>query len=545
MFSKTFYLTQWLDEDTFSKLLTFARFLGRENNVSEFVIDIERARRNRVRAEEIKDTLKEVGINLSEEEYKQLHKLLPTYDIEFSLNNGKLIIIPHVYIMDIIKKSEDDIPIKYNRQEKVFETYPYYYYDLKELFIENGLIVKELNLLFNRKFDFSLNVTLRDYQIEAIQKWKENNYRGVIALPTGAGKTIIGIKAIEETRVPTLIVTFTREQMLQWRETIMKFSSVRPEVGLYYSNEKEIRQITLSTYQTAFRHVEELGDKFDLLIIDEAHHLPADKFREVALGVLATKRLALSATPYREDGRHEELFRLMGGVVYYKPVEELIKKGYLAPYDILQIKVLLTAEERKKYLTLLNKYKVLSKNRKLKELIVLAKNGDNNAIEALKVYNEIKKVVNFAENKMLKIEEILDKEKGKKILIFTQYVDQAEEIARRFNTLLISGRMPKNERKRVLDTFKYMKNGVLTLTTVGDEGLDIPDASVGIIVTGTSSRRQFIQRLGRILRPVNGKKAVLYEIVVAGTQEEYQSKKRKEESILDEIQISSEYSDDM
>ncbi|MFP3217374.1 MAG: DEAD/DEAH box helicase [Acidianus sp.] len=544
MFSKTFYLTQWLDEDTFSKLLTFARFLGRENGVSEFVIDIERARKNRVRAEEIKETLKDVGVSLTEEEYRELQKLLPTYDIEFSINEGRLIITPHVYVMDIIKKSEGNIPIKYNRQEKVFETYPYYYYDLKELFIENGLTVKELNLEF-KKFDFSLSVTLRDYQIEAIQKWKDNNYRGVIALPTGAGKTIIGIKAIEETKVPTLIVTFTREQMLQWKETIMKFSSIRPEVGLYYSNEKEIRQITLSTYQTAFRHVSELSDKFDLLIIDEAHHLPADKFREVALGILATKRLGLSATPFREDGRHEELFKLMGGIVYYKPVDELIKKGYLAPYDIVQVKVFLTTEERKKYLTLLNKFRVLSKNKKLKELIVLAKNGDNNAIEALKVYNEIKKVVNFAQNKMLKIEEILNKEKGKKILIFTQYVDQAEEIARRFNTLLISGKMSKNERKKILDTFKFMKSGILTLTTVGDEGLDIPDASVGIIVTGTSSRRQFIQRLGRILRPVNGKRAILYEIIVAGTQEEYQSKKRKEDSILDEVQISSEYSDDM
>jgi superfamily II DNA or RNA helicase len=544
MFSKTFYLTQWLDEDTFSKLLTFTRFLGRENGVSEFVIDIERARKNRVRAEEIKETLKDVGVSLTEEEYRELQKLLPTYDIEFSINEGKLIITPHVYVMDIIKKSEGNIPIKYNRQEKVFETYPYYYYDLKELFIENGLTVKELNLEF-KKFDFSLSVTLRDYQIEAIQKWEDNNYRGVIALPTGAGKTIIGIKAIEETKVPTLIVTFTREQMLQWKETIMKFSSIRPEVGLYYSNEKEIRQITLSTYQTAFRHVSELSDKFDLLIIDEAHHLPADKFREVALGILATKRLGLSATPFREDGRHEELFKLMGGIVYYKPVDELIKKGYLAPYDIVQVKVFLTTEERKKYLTLLNKFRVLSKNKKLKELIVLAKNGNNNAIEALKVYNEIKKVVNFAQNKMLKIEEILNKEKGKKILIFTQYVDQAEEIARRFNTLLISGKMSKNERKKILDTFKFMKSGILTLTTVGDEGLDIPDASVGIIVTGTSSRRQFIQRLGRILRPVNGKRAILYEIIVAGTQEEYQSKKRKEDSILDEVQISSKYSDDM
>ncbi|AWR97811.1 ATP-dependent helicase [Acidianus sulfidivorans JP7] len=542
MFSKTFYLKQWIDEETFRKLLTFSRFIGRNDNISQFVLDIERARRNRITVEEIRNMLKKLGVDLTDEEVIELNKLLPKYDVEFAIRHNSLQIIPHVYIMDIIKEIKSKIEITYDRVNKIFLSYPFYYNTLKEAFIENGLRVKELTLNF-KKFEFQTNIQIRDYQNEAIQKWKENNFKGVVALPTGAGKTIIGIKAIEETKVPTLIITFTREQLMQWRDQLIRNSTIRPEIGLYYSNIKQIKPITLSTYQTAFRHIDELALNFDLLIIDEVHHLPADKFRKVALGVISSKRLGLSATPYREDGKHEELFRLMGGVIYYKPVNELIEKGYLAPYDVVQEKVFLTSEERKKYLQLLSKYRVYANNRTLKELLNLAKNGDTKAIEAVKIYNELKKVVNLASNKMLKLEEIIEKEKGKKILIFTQYIEQAEEIAKKFNALLLSGKTSKSERKYIIDQFKKQSSGILVLTTVGDEGLDIPDATVGIIVTGTGSRRQFIQRLGRLLRPQGNKRAILYEIIVAGTSEEYQSKRRKTTDDL--LQISSEYSDDM
>lgn len=514
--------------------------MGRNDNASQFVLDIDRAKRNRVRASEIIETLSKFGIEFSENEISQLSRLLPEYDVEFLVNKGELHIVPYVYVMDIIKNL--DVEIKYDKNRKIFVSYPFYYEQLKRVFIENGLRVKELNLEF-KKFEFNFNVNLRDYQKEAIEKWKENNFKGVIALPTGAGKTLIGIQAIQEVKVPTLIVAFTKEQLMQWREHIIKNSSVRPEIGLYYSDEKEIKPITITTYQTAYRHISELSTKFDLLIIDEVHHLPADKFRDIALGMFASKRLGLSATPYREDGRHVELFKLMGGVIYSKSVDELINKGYLAPYDIVQVKVFLTAEERKKYLELLSKYRAYSGGKKIKELLELAKNGDEKAIEAIKIYNDIKKIVNLAANKIVKLEEIVNKEKGKKILIFTQYVDQAEEIAKKFNAFLISGKTSKSERKYIFEKFKRMQAGILVLTTVGDEGLDIPDASVGIIVTGTGSRRQFIQRLGRLLRPAGNKRAILYEIIVAGTQEEYQAKKRR---IVDDIfQISSEYSEDM
>ncbi|ADX82560.1 DEAD/DEAH box helicase [Saccharolobus islandicus] len=532
---RTFYIKQWLDEDDFKRLLLFSRYLGRDSNGSQFVIDLERAKRNGVKPSEIMEILEDYDVKLSQEDVARLKEKL--LDCSFEIEAGKIIMKPYTYLADVLEKinernenGEYKFKIKYDKQNRRFIIRPMDYYNLLQKLRENGLEVKELNLSF-KEFEFEFNGQLREYQREAIENWIKNGNRGVIALPTGAGKTVVGIKGIDVIRKPTLIVTFTKEQMLQWKEAILKFTSKRPDIGFYYSEEKRIRPITITTYHTAYRHLPQLFDKFYLLIVDEVHHLPADKFKAIAEGLIAPYRMGLSATPHREDNKHNELFSLIGGIVYYKSVTELAKLGYLASYEIIQKKVRLTLEERKRYNELLNKFKALSKGRKVSELIELVKKGDESAIEAMRVYNEMRKIVNFASEKMRALDEILKSEKGK-ILIFTQYVDQAEEIARRYNCLLLTGKMSKEERKRVLATFKSMSAGILVLTTVGDEGIDIPDANVGIIVTGTSSRRQFIQRLGRIMRPYNGKQAKLYEIVVSGTPEEYQAKKRKETDIL-------------
>ena len=524
MFSKTFYIKQWIDDESFRKLLLFSRYLGRDYNGSQFMIDLDRARRNGIKAKDIIEILEEFNIKLSQDDLNVLKKEL--LDASFEIISGKIFLKPYIYLADFLK----DFPVKYDKVNKRFIIRPMDYFDILQKLKENGLEVNELELTF-KDFEFEFIGQLREYQKEAIDAWVSNKNRGVIALPTGSGKTVVGIKAIELVKKPTLIITFTKEQMMQWKDSIIKFTSKRPDIGLYYSEEKKIRPITITTYHTAYRHIVELFDKFYFLIIDEAHHLPAEKFKAIAEGLISPYRMGLSATPYREDGKHEELFRLVGGVIYYKSAYELAKLGYLAPYEIIQRKVRLTPDERKKYNELLNKFKNLSRGKKVSELIQLVKQGDEKAIEAMKIYNEMKKIVNFASEKMRAVDEILKTEKGK-ILIFTQYVDQAEEIAKRYNALLLTGKMSKEERRRVLNTFKNMSSGVLVLTTVGDEGIDIPDANIGIIVTGTGSRRQFIQRLGRILRPYQGKQAKLYEIIVSGTAEEYQARKRKESDIL-------------
>ncbi|MEM3971018.1 MAG: DEAD/DEAH box helicase [Saccharolobus sp.] len=535
MLLKTFYIKQWVDEDDFKKLMLFSRYLGRDSNGSRFAIDVERARKNNIKLSDIMNILEDFNLKLSKEDEAILKQYL--LDCEFAKIGDKIVLKPYTYLAELIK----GFNTKYDKINKRFIIRPMDYFDILQKLRDNGLEVKELNLNF-KDFEFELSAQLRDYQIESVEAWVKNGKRGVIALPTGAGKTLIGIKAIEEVKKSTLIITYTKEQMLQWRDSIIKFSSKRPEIGLYYSEEKIIRPITISTYHTAYRHISDLFDKFYLIIIDEVHHLPAEKFKIIAENIIAPNRLGLSATPYRDDGKHEELFKLIGGVVYYKSTTELSKLGYLAPYEVIQVKVRLTLEERKRYNELLKRFRNLVGYSKISDLLQLVKKGDEKAIEAMKIYNEMRKIVNFASEKMKSIGEILKNEKGK-ILIFTQYVDQAEEIAKQYNTLLLTGKMSKEERRRVLNTFKSMSSGILVLTTVGDEGLDIPDANIGIIVTGTGSRRQFIQRLGRILRPYNGKQAKLYEIVVSGTPEEYQSKRRKETNILG-YEIPSESSED-
>jgi len=195
-----------------------------------------------------------------------------------------------------------------------------------------------------------------------------------------------------------------------------------------------------------------------------------------------------------------------------------------------RIKVQLTPDEKRVYEELRKKYQLLARGRRFQELVEDAKKGDKDAVEALRIHAEMRNIVNYSEAKLRKVEELVKEElsKGCKIIVFTQYKGQAEEIARRVGGLLLHGDLSESERDRVLKAFKAARSGVLVVTTVGDEGLDIPDANVGILVSGTSSRRQFIQRLGRLLRPAPGKVAVLYEIVTSGTSEEYQARKRRE-----------------
>ncbi len=527
--SKTFYVKPYSNE-ILERLISFSRFLGEDEEGGKFEIDPERARLNAVTLEQIKKVLGELGVKLDPETLNFLETEMGGYDAVFELKGSKLLLRARTRISEILRKYRISIP--YDPAERIYRTKPFYYHLLRRILENEGLRVKRLDLSRER-FSLSLSVNLREYQLEAVRAWKDNGYRGVIALPTGAGKTLIGVQGITTLGLPTLIVTFTNEQLRQWEETIKRFTKGDVEVGLYYSRKKHLAPITITTYQTAIKHMDELSS-FLFLIIDEAHHLPAEKFREIALSCVAPYRMALSATPYRSDGKHVELFRLMGGLVYQRGVEELVAQGYLAQFRVLRIKIPLTLEEKAEYDNLTRKFRSLSEGRPVLEIVKRAKEGDVKAMEALKVYSRIRYLIGLTKGKLSKIREIVEKEKGRKVVIFTQYVEHAELISKLIGGYILTGQMPKRERELVLEKFKQSNSGVLVLTTVGDEGLDIPDASVGIVVAGTSSKRQYIQRLGRLLRNNSGNKvATLYELIAKGTSEEYQSKKRRSTSLED------------
>lgn len=520
---KTFYLRHLTDEDL--RLLEgFSDYLGKETQGHKFVLNLKRATAHGLSSQEVLEILDKFGVQLSQEERRELQESLD-FDVFFELEGDKLIVRAKVDLSQVLKRFRVSIP--YDRLRRRFVTHPYYYHILRRIFKSSSLRVRGLDLSFSN-FQVGLNVELREYQREALDAWKRNGMRGVISLPTGAGKTLIGLGAIREAGSSTLIVTFTNEQLRQWLDSLKSSLSGTPKVGIFYSEKKEISPITVTTYQSAIRHLKELSPSFKLLIIDEAHHLPAEKFKNIALGLVAPYRMALSATPFRSDGKHVELFRLMGGLVYYKPLEELVSRGYLANFRVIQVKLPLTVQERERYTTLLTRFRSLSKGRTMRELVNALQKGDVEAAEALRVHNEMRMLTALTQAKLNKIREIVELNKEKKVVIFTQYVEHAETISRFLGSLLLTGKMSKGDRVRVLEEFKESKKGVLVLTTVGDEGLDIPDANVGIIVAGTSSKRQFIQRLGRLLRNSSGDKtAILYELITQGTSEEYQAKKRK------------------
>ncbi len=543
---------EWIDDDDFKLFLKFSKYLGRENGVSRFMVDFNRLsesiRNGSLSPSEVIDLVEGYGVEFEEGSIDDLKKFLEEYMPRVIVRkvSNDIVLIPKVFLGDSIRDFREKGILIYDKGNKWFKlAKPMYFFDvLDSLKKRNIAISSEIDIKerIESPFRISFKGDLRDYQQEALESWRKNGYRGIIALPTGTGKTVIAIAAIAELSEKTLIVTFTKEQMFHWAEKIVSFTDVsKSMIGYYYSSEKRIAPITLTTYQSAFRYISSLSPYFSFLIIDEVHHLPADKFRYIAENMFARKRLGLSATVVREDGRHVDLFPLMGGIVYSKSVSELAEKGYIAPFTIKTIRVSLTKEEKEKYRKLLEKYKKLSRGREFQTLLEDAKRGDVTALEAIKTRAELRNLVHSAKEKIEALKAIVGREieNSSKIIVFTQYIEQAENLAEILNTIYITGELDEDTRKRRLEMFKNNMVKILVLTTVGDEGIDIPDANVGIIFAGTGSRRQFIQRLGRLLRPLPGKEARLYEIIVKGTFEEVESRKRRKalEQLFEDISI--------
>ena len=528
---------KWLSREEFEELLKISDYLGYDQEYKRFSINVEKAFRNGYSLEDIKELIKDLSLEV-EGSLESLKTFFEALTPRLEWDSAKGLIKIHVpkgayFKLRNILSSLGAYKSAETPEALVFNLYPHRLKLLVEQSQRAGISFEDPYKLTSEKplpFKPELkNIELRDYQKEALEKWLSNNGQGIIALPTGAGKTIIAIAALVSKPVKTLIIVYTKEQMFQWKDFIIRTTNLPSSmVGLVYSESKQLAPVTVTTYQSGFRQINSISPFFDQLIVDEVHHLPAEKFRYIAIHSIARYRMGLSATPVREDGKHEELFPLLGGIIYYKTPEELVEKGYLARYVIKTIRVKMTPEEKKEYMQLRNQFQALAKGRKFEEIVEDASRGDPSAIEALRIHGRIKNLLAHSETKINKAIEIAmrELEKGSKIIIFTQFVDQAEKIAEKLGGFLLTGEIPASERKKALEAFKKADKGVLVVTTVGDEGLDIPDANVGILVSGTGSRRQFIQRLGRLLRP-GKKEAVLYELVFEKTSEEYQAYKRK------------------
>jgi superfamily II DNA or RNA helicase len=376
----------------------------------------------------------------------------------------------------------------------------------------------------------SCDVELRLYQRKALGAWIDAGKRGVIVLPTGAGKTYIALKAIQLLNTPTLVVVPTLDLLEQWRRHLS--TRFKMEVGVYGGGEEILKPLTVSTYDSAYLRAEHLGNKFMFIIFDEVHHLPAPSYSQIAEMYIAPYRMGLTATYEREDGGHEELPRLMGGHVYQLGVETLAGK-HLSPYTHEKVFVDLTPEEQHLYD---EQYSVFTDYVRRKGLIlrspedfqkfIIRTGGDPEAREALLARNRALKTALNSEAKIKALGDFLKIHGDKKALIFTLHNQLVYRISRRFLIPAITYQTPKEERKEILEKFKAGEYGTIVTSQVLDEGIDVPDASIGFILSGTGSMREYIQLLGRILRKVEGKQAKLIEIVARETVETRISQRR-------------------
>lgn len=381
------------------------------------------------------------------------------------------------------------------------------------------------------KFDFKQKFQLapRPYQTESIENWRTYNRCGVIVLPTGAGKTHVATMAIEMCGRQTLVVVPTLDLMNQWYDLLI--STFNAEIGLIGGGFYEIGAITVTTYASAFRHQERLGNQFGLVIFDEAHHLPSEGYKYVAEFAIAPFRLGLTATPERTDGGESELERLIGKTVYRLEAQQIAGE-YLADYTLERIEVDLTEEEREMYETERTIYTNFRRKMNLPygqegwRLFLIQSARSEDGRRAMKAYRNYKKIALGTEAKLHVLQDLLIRHRQDKTLIFTAENEMVYRISNDYLVPAITHETNVKERKFWLDAFNGGNVLALATSKVLNEGVNIPDASVAIILSGSGSSREHIQRLGRILRKKDDKQAVLYEVVTRNTTEEYTSQKR-------------------
>jgi DNA or RNA helicases of superfamily II len=381
------------------------------------------------------------------------------------------------------------------------------------------------------EFDFrpKFRVEPRPYQAESIEAWKRNRRVGVVVLPTGAGKTHVATMAIELCGRQTLVVVPTLDLMNQWYDLLV--STFNAEIGLIGGGFFEIGAITVTTYASAFRHQERLGNQFGLIIFDECHHLPSEGYKYAAEFAIAPFRLGLTATPERDDAGEEILKELVGDFVYRLEAQHLAGE-YLADYIVERIEVELSDEERAAYqreraiYTDFKRRKNLPYGQEGWRMFLIHSAKSEEGRRAMKAYRNQKKIALGTDSKLRVLQDLLVRHKQDKVLIFTAENEMVYQISRDYLIPAITHETNVKERKFWLDAFN--RGDVLALATskVLNEGVNIPDASVAIVLSGSGSSREHIQRLGRILRKKEGKQAILYEVVARNTTEEYTSQKR-------------------
>ncbi len=395
------------------------------------------------------------------------------------------------------------------------------------------------------------------YQTEALQAWLAAGCWGSVVLPTGAGKTLLALRAITQTGVSTLVVVPTLDLLHQWYARLENAFKIK--IGVWYGLEKTALPITVTTYPSAWAHAEMLGNLFKLVIFDEIHHLPAPSWHEIALMCAAPYRLGLTATyPHAEHFQRpptkkpsisespqlfESIFsydqvalltELVGPVLYRKHIDELTGEQ-LAEYRTERIWVELYPEERQAYEQAYQTYMGYVQEHRLREThgskwwheLTRRSAHEVEARRAKVAELKWKELVQQAQAKLDVLEQLLREHRYQPMLIFTAHNQLAYRISRLHLIPVITHQTKAAERKQILEKFQAGVYRAIVTTKVLNEGVDVPEAKIAVILGGSASDREYIQRLGRVLRKQGNAEAILYEVVAKNTADEKISQRRQ------------------
>ena len=423
--------------------------------------------------------------------------------------------------------------VVWDPRESVYRAEAKRYRDLISLVQENQSRVQDKARGYQK-----LNLTLQTdrkpfpHQTEAVEQWWSSGARGLVVLPTGTGKTFVAILAMLRAQRSTLVVTPTIELMIQWRRELgIAFGKPIGQMG---GGEKVLSDITITTYQSAHIHLERWGNQFGLIVFDEAHHLPGPTFSSSAKGSIAPFRLGLTATPEKAELPLDCYTSLIGPMVYRREIPDLSGQ-YLSQYSTERIFVDLDPQLRGEYKACRETYLEFCKRHQIDmavsgawgRFIALCSKVDG-GLGAFRAYRRQKQISQANPAKLRVLENLIHLHASDRSIIFTADNNTVYKIAREFLIPPLTHQTPSKERKSLLEGFASGKFPTLVTSRVLNEGVDVPLAAVGIVLSGSSTVREHVQRLGRILRKSGSKQAILYEVVTRGTSEEYASAKRRD-----------------
>jgi superfamily II DNA or RNA helicase len=370
---------------------------------------------------------------------------------------------------------------------------------------------------------------LRPYQQAALAAWQTGGMNGILVLPTGSGKTRVACAAIRATGARTLCLAPTRALVQQWRGELGRFSGL--QIGCFGDGQQELRPVTVATFESAFRHMAALGRHFELLVVDEVHHF-GNGGRDEALELCAAPlRLGLTATGPTGVAA-DRVDELVGPRIFELTVRDLAGR-YLAELDLIVMRLALTCEERADYEREVGAFRSLfARCGRLPQptdwgQFVRAAAESSEGRAALSAWRRARRLLGLTAGKRAAVAALLDQHRDHKVLIFTADNESAYAIAREQLIMPITCEIAKSEREHALERFKRGTLRALVSARVLNEGIDVPDAEVAIVVGGALGQREHVQRVGRLLRPAPGKRALVYELVTSATREVRQSAERR------------------